>query len=365
MTLDYAFKVRMFWIAARANNCQYCLGHQESKLLATGMSEDEVAALDSSWDLFPEKERVAFQLAKRLTLQPHLLTEKDVEDCRRFYNDMQMIEMLGSIAGNNAINRWKEGSGVPQMRDGGNFGRTGKNDHSSYLTKTSEKYLAKKSNIVAYDTNEISLKGSSLTLCKRPDLERGDALEKRIRWAETRKPRLPLLDEQAAREVLGNLAGDGPLPQWQRLLAHFPVAGKRLIAAVLASRQSDQLSAKLQAEIDWVVARQDRAWYLTALALRDLHAHGVTQATIDLLDSDLTKPQLLPDAREQALLVLAKNLAASPIVLTDAQVARAVELAGPRAVTQVINYTCYRAALNRITEGAGLSAESAPAAASR
>jgi hypothetical protein len=56
------------------------------------------------------------------------------------------------------------------------------------------------------------------------------------------------------------------------------------------------------------------------------------------------------------LLLLARNLAASPIVLTDAQVAKAVELAGPLAVTQVINYTCYRAALNRITEGAGLNA---------
>ena len=36
LSLDYGFKVRMFWIAARANNCQYCLGHQESKLLEIG-----------------------------------------------------------------------------------------------------------------------------------------------------------------------------------------------------------------------------------------------------------------------------------------------------------------------------------------
>ncbi|HND51222.1 MAG TPA: hypothetical protein PLV92_02455, partial [Pirellulaceae bacterium] len=277
----------------------------------------------------------------------------------------EMIEMLGSIAGNNAINRWKEGAGVPQIRDGGNFGRTGKSDHESYLTKTSEKFAKKKSTIVAYDTEEVSLKGGSFTVCNRPSLERGEALAARIRAAETRNPRLPLLDEKAAREVLGDLASDGPLPQWQRLLAHFPVAGKRLIAGVLASQKSDQLSPKLQSEIDWVVARQDGAWYLATLALRDMRARGVDAATIDTLDSDFSKPKALPDAREQALLVVAKNLAASPIVLTDAQVAKAVELAGPRAVTQVINYTCYRAALNRITEGAGLSAEAGGNAASK
>ena len=56
-------------------------------------------------------------------------------------------------------------------------------------------------------------------------------------------------------------------------------------------------------------------------------------------------------------MVVAKNLASSPIVLTDAEVAKAVEVAGPRAVTQVINYTCYRASLNRITEAAGLCAK--------
>src|SRR5580698_6668687 len=32
MTLDNTFKVKLFWITSRANNCYYCLGHQELKL---------------------------------------------------------------------------------------------------------------------------------------------------------------------------------------------------------------------------------------------------------------------------------------------------------------------------------------------
>jgi alkylhydroperoxidase family enzyme len=108
LTLDYAFKVRLFWIAARANNCQYCLGHQESKLLAAGMSEDAIAALDSDWGAFDVKEQVAFALAKRLTNEPHLLTSADIDACKEHFSDLQILEMIGSIAGNNASNRRTE-----------------------------------------------------------------------------------------------------------------------------------------------------------------------------------------------------------------------------------------------------------------
>ena len=354
LTLDYAFKTRMFWIAARANNCQYCLGHQESKLLAAGMDEDQIAALDSDWEIFPEKEQAAFNLAKRLTLEPHLLAPQDIDACKEFFSDLQIIEMLGSIAGNNAINRWKEGAGVPQIRDGGNFSSGRGPSHESYLTKTSEKFAKLRSRIVRFDPKSVSLNGSAQTTCKRPELLKGEEMMKRILEAETRTPRLPLLEEDATRNVLGELAVEGPLPQWQRLLAHFPVAGKRLIDGVLSSKKSDELSSELQAKIDWVTSRQDGAWYLTALALKDLKSQHM-DGQIDALDSDLSKANVLPDAREQALLLVAKNLSASPIVLTDAQVNNAISIAGPKAVTQVINYTCYRAALNRITEGAGLS----------
>src|SRR6202000_765557 len=45
MPLDYPFKTELFWIVSRTNNCQYCLGHQESKLLAAGLKEEEIASL--------------------------------------------------------------------------------------------------------------------------------------------------------------------------------------------------------------------------------------------------------------------------------------------------------------------------------
>ncbi len=60
---------------------------------------------------------------------------------------------------------------------------------------------------------------------------------------------------------------------------------------------------------------------------------------------------------ERSLFVVARNLAASPVVLTDREVAAAVAAAGPRDTVQAIHYATSRAYFNRITEAAGLPLE--------
>lgn len=369
LTLDYAFKVRLFWIAARANNCQYCLGHQESKLLAAGMDEDAIAALDGDWGIFPPDEQAAFALAKRLTNEPHLLSQADIDAVKAHYNDLQILEMVGSVAGNNAINRWKEGTGVPQSSTGGNFGggsastRSGTvvpahDETHSYLTPTSSKYQTTTTRVAKLGAANVAPgRPVAPTRCERPSLETGAALTEALAKTASRTPRLPLVSEAEAREVLGDLAPSGEVPQWMRLLANFPVAGKRFVTGITASQQVDGLTAVEQAKIDWVVARQDRAWYAVAVAKEQLKALGVNDAEIEALDGDISIGSSSPllTSKEKAVLTVAKNLAASPIVLTDKQVANAIELVGPRVVTQTINYTTYRAAFDRITEAAGLS----------
>src|SRR5262245_28490005 len=77
MTLDYPFKTEMFWIVSRTNNCQYCLGHQESKLLAAGLKEDEIAALDGDWAGFTPAQRAAFAFARKITYEPQRIGDRD------------------------------------------------------------------------------------------------------------------------------------------------------------------------------------------------------------------------------------------------------------------------------------------------
>ena len=118
---------------------------------------------------------------------------------------------------------------------------------------------------------------------------------------------------------------------------------------MLLTKKGD-LKPLLKAQVSWIIARQDRAWYATGEAMRRLKELGQSDEEIFKLDGDWST--FTPT--ERAMFTVAKKLAASPIVLTDDDVAVAVKLAGPRDVVQLISYVTNRASFDRITEAAGL-----------
>lgn len=349
-TLDNTFKVQLFWLVCRANNCQYCQGHQESKLLRAGQTEDQIAALDGDWAEFTEAQRAAFAFARKITYEPHAVGDADVAALKKHYTDAQILEMTLSIAGNNAINRWKEGTGVPQSEGG--FGRGGEvPTKHTYLTPTSDKYKDTVSKVAPLVYDEAG-KPTTQTVSKRPPLEPWADVEKALAAAGRRTPRLPLADEAKARELLPADAR-GAVPQWVRLLATAPGVGKARVQAQLGSEEKGDLTPLLKARASWVIARQDRAWYATGEAKRRLVALGQTPEQIAKLDGDWADLS----ETDRAMLTVARKLAASPVVLTDDDVAKAVKLAGPRDVVQLISYVTTRASFDRITEAAGLAVE--------
>jgi alkylhydroperoxidase family enzyme len=124
-----------------------------------------------------------------------------------------------------------------------------------------------------------------------------------------------------------------------------------------AQRPAFALARKLTYEphrlADAIVARQDRAWYAVGEARGRLRGLGQSDQQIYKLDGDWAD---FPPA-ERALFQVARQLAAAPIVLTDADVAEALRAAGLRAVVQLISYTAGRAFFDRVTEAAGLQLE--------
>lgn len=363
-TLSYAFKVQLFWIVSRTNNCQYCIGHQETKLLAAGMEEDQIAALDCDWSQFNDAEQAAFAFARKYTLSPHELTSSDVEDLKRHYTDSQVLEMCLSMSWNNAINRWKEGIGVPQSADEGGYSRLlrtftqeskaipdefAKLPFGSYLTDTARQYQTKQSIVAPLESGVPSTPGLFTPICRRPKLESSEEVLRQLQAVSERKATLELLNDDIVRERL-QLSGQSPVENWMRLICRFPKEGVERATKFLAAEAHSELSPVLRAEIAWIVTRQDRAWYSLARARTGLITCGVSSDDIAKLDGDWSN---FP-ARERALFVLAQNLAASPVVLTDEQVEQAVNAAGPRCVVQVIDYVTQLAAFNRITEAAQL-----------
>lgn len=369
-TLDYAFKVQLFWIVSRVNNCQYCLGHQESKLLRAGMTEDQIAALDGDWSQHTPAERAAYAFARKFTYEPHRLSDADIDALRPHFTDKQILEMILSMAGNNSINRWKEGAGVPQSssfgfgRPGGGGPNTGANttgerqpeppaEPHSYVTPTSPKFQTVVTKVAPLTFDPKTGAPTKLTLSHRPPLESRDEVEKALAVARQRHPRLPLADEATTKELLPDGFPGGPLPQWTRLLATFPNSAKGRIAGIQSSEHRGDLKPLLKAQLLWIIARQDRAWYATGLAQQRLKNLGWTDDQIYSLNDDWSR--FTP--AERSLFTLARQLAASPVMLTDAEVSEAVKQAGPRDVVQAISYTTHCASFGRITEAAGLQIE--------
>lgn len=348
-TLDYGFKTRLFWIASRANNCQYCLGHQESKLLAVGMTDDDLAALDSDWSAFPEAEQAAFAFARGLTTAPWTVDDAMVERLRPFYTDLQILEMALSVGGNNAINRWKEGIGVPQSGNGGSSGftQTGADGVHSYLTPTGERFRTVASVVAA--TTAPAISDDLVATVLDADLPRPDTATL-LQLAATRRARLPLADDATVRRVLGERVPEGSIPGWMRLLAHYPVAGPRAVAALVAGEDAIGLPPLLRARLRYVVARQDGAAYALGEARTDLRDLGQSDAQIAALEADVAD---VPEA-DRTLLILARDLASSPVMLTDDTFAAALAANEPATLTRTIHYVALRALFDRFTEAAGL-----------
>lgn len=353
VTLDYGFKTRLFWIASRVNNCQYCLGHQESKLLAVGMSDDDLANLDSDWSVFPENERAAFAFARKLTLAPGTITDADIDHCLAHFTGKEILEMALSVGGNNAINRWKEGIGVAQAGNGGNSGwaQTGSNGAHSYLTPTSDRFAAIPSAVAVLGAGG-SVEGLVATGLDAP-VPAAEALAGGLAAARARTPRLPLVDEPEARSVLGDLAPAGAIPHWMRLLAHFPLAGPRMVKAFELTAAAPGLSPLEQARIAWTVARRNQAWYALGLAETRLRAQGADDAAI----LDLAGPQSGLSAADRAVLLVADRLAAAPVICTDAEFQAALEATSPATMVRVVHEVAMQSLFDRFTEVAGLPAD--------
>src|SRR5262245_2083857 len=323
------------------------------------MKEDEVAALDGDWSEFTAAERAAFAFARKLTHEPHRLTDADVDRLRKHYTDLQILEIIFSVSGNNSTNRWKEGIGVPQEKEANRFltrsDRPVPRDRplpiKSFLTPTSEGYKEKVTRVAPLVEKEGA--PTRLAMDSRPPLESRVEVEKALAGCRKRTPRLPLVEEAKARALLPESWPKGPLPEWVRLLANLPRDGKGRIVGLRAADETGDLKPLLKAQVSWIIARQDRAWYAVGEARARLRRLGLSDDQIYKLDGSWKEYTLA----ERAQFTLARKLAATPIVLTDREVAEALKLTSPRAVLQLITYTTNRSFFDRVTEAAGLRLE--------
>jgi alkylhydroperoxidase family enzyme len=342
MTLNNTFKTMFFWIVSRANNCTYCQGHQEVKLSGDGIKEETIAALDGDWSEFAPAERAAFAFTLKLTAEPHRISDADIDRLRAHYNDLQILEIITAVGGFNAMNRWTGSLAIPQE------------GHRVYLTPTPEKYKAMRSRVAPLPAGLSATAPACVRPADRGPLETRSQVEAALEACRKRSPRLPLASEAQAHGVLpADWSGSGPLPDWVRLLADFPKGGKAWVAQTYHAETKGRISPKLKAEIAYVAARHDRAWYALGHAIRRLKELGLDDDAIDALD----RPGDSIPQPEQAVLALARKLTVDPALITDADIEGLRKFYPDSEVAEIVYHVTQAAFFDRLTEAAGLRLE--------
>jgi alkylhydroperoxidase family enzyme len=342
MKLNNTFKTMFFWIVSRANNCTYCQGHQEVKLAGDGVNEATIAALDGDWSEFTPAEQAAFAFTLKLTHEPNRIGDADIDRLRVHYPDLQILEIIMAVGGFNAMNRWTGSLAIPQE------------GHRDYLSPTPDKYKAIRSRVAPLPPGADSV----VPVCARPfdrgALESRAQVESALEACRKRSPRLPLASEEQARRVVpAEWSGSSSLPQWVRLLANFPNGGKAWIAQTYCSETKGRISPKLKAEIAYVAARNDRAWYALGHARQRLTELAFSNDTIDALDHP---GDSVPEP-ERSVIALARKLTVDPALLTDADIAGLRKHYPDQEVAEVVYHVTQAAFFDRLTEAAGLQLE--------
>ncbi len=332
MTLDNTFKVRLFWLVSRANNCQYCLGHQEHKLSAAGMTEPQIAALDSEWSLFPVNEQSALAFTRKLTERPHEVSPADIKSLQSHFSANEVVEIAFTASFFNNVNRWTDGLGIPQ---------------DEFFRGTPIHF----DTAVAPSFQDRITTAISLMAAERPPLESWAETVVKLSAVEHRSPLVPMPERASVAAVLAPADFGNTIPGWAAMLTVFPQTAKQVLTAVQAIENTGDLTSELKQKLFWVCARENRAWATAEMARRKLHLSGISDAHLQQIDNRSTSLT----AAEQAAFDLARKLTTAPQSIADRDIALLRNHYSDRQVAQIVYVVCTANMLDRFSEVLQLS----------
>lgn len=333
--LDYLLTVPCFWVVSRGNNCHYCLGHQELKLRAAGMDEDTIASLDCDWSGFDARKQAALAFARKLTLEPEFVDDADIAKLKEVFSDAEIIELAFTIARFNATNRWTDGMGLPQDR------RFGDGRETTLTTPTSEAFQHTKSIVIP------------TTRTPRPPRATIAQVRQAIAASRTHTPRVALPTLEEARESLADTIGDREPFLWEQALAAVPRNGKAHVKTWNTILSDDNLAPRLKAELAFITAVNNQAWYAAAHAAHRLKQLGASPEDLTSLLGDNEPPM----GGAAAAYHLAAKSTTDPHLITDADIARVREQFSDRETAEIMQVICMANLFDRFTEALDLPVE--------
>lgn len=108
--VDAGLKQLVVMMASSAAGCAYCQAHTSHVAADRGVAIDKIEAVFDfeTSPLFGDAERAALRVARGAGRVPNEVTDGQMEDLQRHFDDEQVVEIVAAIAVFGFLNRWNE-----------------------------------------------------------------------------------------------------------------------------------------------------------------------------------------------------------------------------------------------------------------
>ena len=114
-----ALKRMIAWVSSNATGCRYCQAHAIRAAERYGAAQEQ---LDNIWEYkthaaFSEAERAALDFSLAASMLPNAVDAKIKETLYTYWNEGEIVEMLGVISLFGYLNRWNDSMGTSLEED--------------------------------------------------------------------------------------------------------------------------------------------------------------------------------------------------------------------------------------------------------
>lgn len=111
------------YMSSVSAGCRYCQAHTALAAQRFGLSEDRLEALWSyqSSPLYSDAERAALDFAIAASSVPNAVDDEVSEGLHRYWDEGEIVEILGVVALFGFLNRWNDSVGTPLEEGAGEY----------------------------------------------------------------------------------------------------------------------------------------------------------------------------------------------------------------------------------------------------
>ncbi len=106
--VSFEMKRLLGLMSSWAGGCQYCVAHTAHGARKLGIADAKIEALPQfeTSALYDDAERAALRVARGAGQVPNAVTDTEFRELRRHWNDVQVVEIVATIALFGFLNRW-------------------------------------------------------------------------------------------------------------------------------------------------------------------------------------------------------------------------------------------------------------------